>query len=449
MLRSSDTAERQIQKLQRINAALIRRMDVIDEARGSSHALSQAAAVLEREVVARNLDLERALADLGAINAELASARIAADEANRAKSRFLRAASHDLLQPLSAAKLLLSHLEDVTTDPGQADLVHRIAATFESAEDLIRALLQIARLDSQRVEMNVGPVSLGRLFQRLSIDVQAQAEARGLDLRFVPSSAAVLSDPVHLRSIAQNLISNALKYTVSGRVLVGVRRAPGGVWLQVHDTGPGIAPKDQERIFNEFERLSNSDQPGTGLGLTIVRRACQQLGHELEVHSTPGRGSLFRVLLPLADAAALAPRDKVADARGAPGPDALFQDRTVLVVENDPAMRQAFSFLLGSWGMTVLATDGIEGVGKLLQGPRPRPEIVLTDYRLDQGETGVQVIAQVHAALGRAVPALIVSAECAETIGAASSHLGAGVLEKPVAEADLRQMMRALLGAAP
>ena len=127
----------------------------------------------------------------------------------------------------------------MTTDPGQADLVGRIAATFESAEDLIRALLQIARLDSQRVEMNVGPVSLGRLFQRLSIDVQAQAEARGLDLRFVPSSAAVLSDPVHLRSIAQNLISNALKYTVSGRVLVGVRRASGGVWLQVHDTGPG------------------------------------------------------------------------------------------------------------------------------------------------------------------------------------------------------------------
>ncbi len=448
MLRSSDSAERQIQKLQRINAALIRRMDIIDEARGSTHALSQAAAVLEREVVARNLDLERALADLGAINAELASARVAADEANRAKSRFLRAASHDLLQPLSAAKLLLSHLEDVTTDPGQADLVGRIAATFESAEDLIRALLQIARLDSQRVEMNVGPVSLGRLFQRLSIDVQAQAEARGLDLRFVPSSAAVLSDPVHLRSIAQNLISNALKYTVSGRVLVGVRRAPGGVWLQVHDTGPGIAAKDQERIFNEFERLSHSDQPGTGLGLTIVRRACQQLGHPLEVLSAPGRGSLFRVLLPLAGAAALAP-DRVADAREAPGPDALFQDRTVLVVENDPAMRQAFSFLLGSWGMTVLATDGIDGVGKLLQGPRPRPEIVLTDYRLDQGETGVQVISQVHAALGRAVPALIVSAECAETIGAASSHLGAGVLEKPVAEADLRQMMRALLTAAP
>ena len=219
MLRPTDDDARRIEKLTRINEALIQRLDRMDEMRGSSYALTRTAAMLEREIVARNADLERALAELSASNAELAAARETADEANRAKSRFLRAASHDLLQPLSAAKLFLGA-------PGARSRRTRCRPTsssgsppsFDSAEELIRALLDIARLDSRAFEANPGPVAIGRLFQRLAIDLQPLAAARGIDLRFVMSSEAVLSDPVLLRQIAQNLIINALKYSSGPKV---------------------------------------------------------------------------------------------------------------------------------------------------------------------------------------------------------------------------------------
>ena len=179
MLRPTDDAARRIEKLTRINEALIQRLDRLDDIRGSSYALTRTAAMLEREVVARNADLERALAELSASNAELAAARETADEANRAKSRFLRAASHDLLQPLSAGRLLIGQLGELATDAVQADLVERVTASFESAEELIRALLDIARLDSQAFEANPGPVAIGRLFQRLAIDLQPLAAGAG------------------------------------------------------------------------------------------------------------------------------------------------------------------------------------------------------------------------------------------------------------------------------
>ena len=179
MLRPTDDPARRIEKLTRINEALIQRLERMDDMRGSSYALTRTAAMLEREIVARNADLERALAELSASNAELAAARETADEANRAKSRFLRAASHDLLQPLSAGRLLIGQLGELATDAVQADLVQRVTASFESAEELIRALLDIARLDSQAFEANPAPVAISRLFQRLAIDLQPLAAARG------------------------------------------------------------------------------------------------------------------------------------------------------------------------------------------------------------------------------------------------------------------------------
>jgi signal transduction histidine kinase len=446
MLRPTDEDARKIEKLVRINQALIQRMERMDEVRGSSYALTRTAAMLEREIMERNADLERALAELSAINAELAAARQTADEANRAKSRFLRAASHDLLQPLSAAKLFLGHLADIAADPVQTDLVDRITATFDSAEELIRALLDIARLDSQAFEANPGPVAIGRLFQRLTIDLQPLAAARGMDLRFVMSSETVLSDPVLLRQIAQNLIINAIKYSTGPRVLVGLRHDGEGAWLVVQDCGPGIAPADQQRIFNEFERLSRSDEPGTGLGLSIVRRACQQLGHALELRSDLGLGSCFRVRLPLMRTVCLTTEGEADPAAVDAG--ASFAGRHVLVVENDPGMRQAFSLLLRAWGMEVSDVGSIDAArAAARQGGRP-PDLVLTDYRLDAGETGVQTIEAVRADLGTAVPALIVSAEGGEAIRRAAAPLGVPVLEKPVAEAHLRRALRELLVAA-
>lgn len=442
MLRDSDDPQRRIQKLERINAALMQRMERIEESRGPAYALTRAAAVLEREVLARNRDLETALAELAQINAELVAAREIADQANRAKSRFLRAASHDLLQPLSAAKLFLSHLDDLATDRMQRDLVSHLTATVDSAEELIRALSDIARLDSRSLRMNRGPVAIWRLFRRLIIDMQPLANARGIDLRFVASGATVDSDPVFLRQIAQNLIANALKYTTGDKVLVGVRHAGDRVWLEVLDRGPGIAPRDQQRIFAEFERLSNTGQPGTGLGLSIVSRACEQLGHRLELRSVPGKGSCFRVCLPAVPRAALAGAAE-GDEAGRAVPAADFAGRRVLVIENDPVMRRAFGMLLEGWGMQVDAVGDVAAARRIAAGQPP--DLVLTDYRLDAGETGIEALRALSADLGREPAALIVSAEAAGAVRDEARGLAAAILEKPVAEHDLRRAMLAAL----
>lgn len=435
MLRDSDPPERQIEKLKRINEALVGRLERIQEQRGPSYALTRTAAVLEREVMARNRDLEAALTDLARTNTELARARESADEANRAKSRFLRAASHDLLQPLSAARLFLSHLAELSPMPDQQALLSHLTETIESAEELIRALSDIARLDSRNFAMNPGPVAIGRLFRRLIIDMQPQAAARGIDLRFVASAVTVESDPVYLRQIAQNLIGNALKYTSGRRVLVGLRRDGDHVWLEVLDEGPGIALRDQERIFNEFERLSRSQQAGHGLGLSIVQRACQQLGHRLELRSEPGRGSCFRVALPVM---------RRIEGAVPPGAQALpvratipLAGRRVLVIENDDAMRRAFSFLLNGWGMEVSATSEIATARRFARAQAP--DVVLSDYRLDDGETGFQALDLLEADLGHSLPALIVSAETAEFIHAEAGNRPVEVLTKPVAEHELRR----------
>jgi signal transduction histidine kinase len=445
MLRTTDDLARQVEKLTRINEALIQRLERIDDMRGPTYSMTRAAALLEREIVARNADLERALAGLSASNAELASARATADEANRAKSRFLRAAGHDLLQPLSAGRLFLGQLGDLATDAVQTDLVARTNASLESAEELIRALLDIARLDSRGFETSPGPVAIGRLLQRLAIDMQPHAAARGIDLRFVMSSEAVLSDPVLLRQIAQNLISNALKYSTGPKVVVGLKHEGDEAWLTVQDQGPGMDPFDQERIFNEFERLSHTTAPGSGLGLSIVRRACERLGHEVELRSAPGRGSRFRVRLPLMRNVCLMP-DPVAEAE-VRGPAADLVGRLVLVIEDDAGMREAFGMLLRSWGMEVAAAAGVADARAALRGGPP-PDLVLTDYRLDDATTGVQAIVAVRADLRRGVPALIVSAEGAEAIRELADPLGVPVLEKPVPERRLRKVMRELLARA-
>lgn len=445
MLRPTDDDPRRVEKLTRINEALIQRLDSLDDIRSSSYALTRTAAMLEREVVARNADLERALAELSAINAELAAARETADEANRAKSRFLRAASHDLLQPLSAGRLLIGQLGELAEDAVQADLVARITASFESAEELIRALLDIARLDSQAFEANPAPVAIGRLFQRLAIDLQPLAAARRIDLRFVMSSSAVQSDPVLLRQIAQNLIINALKYSSGPKVVVGLKHEGGAAWLTVQDAGPGIDPADQERIFNEFERLSRSDAPGTGLGLSIVRRACQQLGHAVALDSAVGHGSRFRVRLPLIDGAGV-PEEASPERPRFTVTTADFVGRRILIVENDPAMRTALGMRLRAWGMEVAEAAGVaEALAAVREGSMP--DFVLTDYRLDDEETGIHAIEAIREDVGEPVPAAIVSAEGAEAIRRHADPLGVPVLAKPVAEGELRRALHALLEA--
>ncbi|KGJ20820.1 ATPase [Paracoccus sanguinis] len=430
---------RRADKLARIVEALIHRVDRLEETRGSAWSTFQAAVALEQEALARTRDLEAALADLSQRNRDLAVARAAADEANRSKTRFLRAASHDLLQPLAAARLYLSALADSDLDPVQRELTTRLAGAFESVEELMHAVLDISRLDSQRIEFHRRPVALDELFQRLAIEYAPVAEAAGLRLSFVPTSAVVDSDPTFLRRIAQNLVSNALKYTEAGGVVVGVRRRGKRVWLEVHDSGPGISEADRARIFDEFQRAVREGGPqGMGLGLSIVRRACTKLGHPLEVLSTPGRGTVFRVGLPPVGPAEAA----VAFAPAGRG----LRSRVALVVENDPAMRRAYELMLGrTLGMVVRATGGTaEALAEM--GQDDPPDVILADYNLDNGDTGIAAIRALRAAAGQVVPAVMVTAQRDPGIARACASEGVPLIEKPVRADELAAVLTRVAG---
>lgn len=431
-------------RLERIAEALIDRVDRLEETRGSARSMFQAAVALEREAIARTRELERALADLSEKNRDLAVARAAAEEANRSRSRFLRAASHDLLQPLAAARLFLSALTDTGLDEAQAELAARLGAAFESVEELMHAVLDISRLDSQRIEFHRKPVALDALFRRLAVEYAPTAEAAGLRLSFVPTSAVVDSDPTFLRRIAQNLISNALKYTGRGGVVVGVRRRGGLVWLECHDSGPGIAEADRARIFDEFQRAVPDGGPqGMGLGLSIVRRACLKLGHRLEIDSAVGRGTVFRV--------GLAPTDAAAGAdQGPPDPSAAaLRGRMALVVENDAAMRRGYELMLGGrLGMIVRCAGGTaEALAAM--GQDDPPDVILADYDLDNGDTGIAAIRALRGAAGQAVPAVMVTAQRDARIARACAASGAALIEKPVRPAELAAALMQALGAAP
>lgn len=445
-------------KLRRINDILMDRVERLEASRGSSWSMFQAAVALEREVLARTRELEQALADLSQRNRELAVARAAAEEANRSKTRFLRAAGHDLLQPLAAARLFLSALGDRPMDATGTELVERLGGAFQSVEELMQAVLEISRLDSQRLVFARQPVALDALFNRLAREYGPQAQAKGLRLLFAPTSAVVDSDPTVLRRITQNLVSNAIKYTRRGGVVVGARRRRGQVWLEVRDSGVGIATEDRARVFDEFERVggSDADAPGMGLGLAIVRRACAKLDHPIQLESQPGRGTLFRVGLPVADGGGAADR-AVADKRVAGeaaddghGPLAgQLGGLTVLLVENDPGLRRAYAMLLREGaGMAVHAAASTAAAESLLDNdPALRPDLILADYHLGEGgDTGLVAIAALRARLGP-VPALMVTAHATPKVAHACAELDVPLLPKPVTGTALRRAIGTAISA--
>lgn len=439
MLRDDDSVERRAEKLSRINQVLIDRIDRLEESRGSAWSMFQAAVALEHEVLTRTRQLEKALADLSQRNRELAVARAAAEEANRSKTRFLRAASHDLLQPLSAARLFVSALADTPLDDHQHELAERLSGAFESVEQLMHAVLDISRLDSQRIEFHRQPVALGELFRSLAVEYSALAEVKELRLSFVPTDTVVESDPVFLRRIAQNLVSNAIKYTNRGGVVVGARRQGETCWLCVYDTGVGIPAVDRNRIFDEFQRLGQENgTPGMGLGLSIVRRACNKLGHPISLKSEAMRGTVFRIGLPVVS-------DMPDLCRRPPDPAiAALRGRLALVVENDPGMRRGYEIILRDrLGMVARSTGGTaEAVAAMGEEP---PDVIIADYHLEGGDTGVAAIRTLREAVDRMIPAVMVTAHRDPDIARSCAAMGVSVIPKPVRPAELGEMLARML----
>jgi PAS domain S-box-containing protein len=405
----------------------------------AQRALEEANETLERRVQQRTRALQQ-------LNEELLVAKATAERANHGKTRFLAAASHDLLQPLHAAGLFAGALGPKLGGGESRELLADLEQCLRSAEGVLTDLLDISKLDAGAVQPQFADFALDELLASLDAEFRLQAQERGLGLRVRRVRGFVRSDARLLRRILQNFLANAVRYTERGRIVVGARRRGGRVRIEVWDTGPGIDDAQRDRIFEEFYRVRQGDEraaatvgKGFGLGLAIVDRIAGVLGVTVTVRSRPGHGSVFAVEVPAA-AAATAPSVE-------PRATDTLAGRRVLVVDNDPAALRATVALLQAWGCDVRSGRGAADLPEhsWLAGL----ELAIADYHLDDDRTGTQLLETLRGALGRAVPAVVVTADGADEIRAHAEAAGAVYLRKPVKPLALRTALRRVLPAAP
>ena len=397
--------------------------DITDAVR-AARALTDINAALEERVQTRTRELTEA-------NHALALATARAEKVTRSQRRFVAAASHDLLQPLHAARLFLgSALNDLPADAAERDLIAKSDLSIEAADRLLRALMNLSRLELDGLRPPVRRVSILALFAELKREYETPASLAGLELVVLPTDQSGLTDPDLLRSVLQNLISNAIRYTRSGRVVLACRRAQkGALRIEVRDTGPGISPELQPLVFEEFVQLTPnaSERSGAGLGLAISRRICEALGHELSVRSQLGAGSTFAVTLPLTARAEEAPQPSSAPVT--------LNGLRVLCVEDDPYILDATAAILKRWGAEVETASQAEPI---LAATRSW-DVVLADYSLAGAIDGLSLLESLSSRAGMRV---LVTANPDEGVTKAATALGAIVLRKPLGPAALGALMQ-------
>ncbi|MEO0386918.1 MAG: ATP-binding protein [Pseudomonadota bacterium] len=374
------------------------------------------------------------------VEEELRLAKERAEEAVSSKTRFLAAASHDLLQPINAAKLLISTLKEAAYGTGLSTTVERLDGAFASAEYLLRSLLDISRLESSdHTAVSPSNVSLSSILEAVHAEQALVAAEKNVALTVVSSTTVVRSDPLYLLRSVQNLLVNAIQYTPpGGRVLVGCRRRGDKIVLEVWDTGVGIALKDQEIIFREFTRTGDArPNTGVGLGLSIVERTCRNFGHRVWVRSKPGRGSVFHLEMDAigTDQPGKEPMRLLADQ------DDTALDQIVLVVENDEDVLFATIARLERWGASVLAARSTAEALKMVGDIGMPPDIVLADYQLDGEERGTDAILQIRQMFGQHVPAILITANRGEHLRKAAAQQHFAVMTKPVKLNRLRSLI--------
>lgn len=413
----------------------------ITEFKRTERELTEAKLTLEQRVAERTWELSRAL------HAQQA-AKLQAEQANATKTRFVAAASHDLLQPLNAARLFASALETATTEPGVREVAGRIDGAIRAAEEVLDDMLDIARLESGTMRAEATDFDLRELLGELERQYAPVAARRGLRLRFRPTACRVRSDRVLVRRMLQNLISNALRYTQRGGVLVGCRLRGGRAEVQVWDTGPGIAEQHREAIFHEFRSL---DQPspwgekGLGLGLSICDRIARLLAIELGLQSRVGRGSVFSAGLPLSPPDAPLTVEPAAPA--APSPASLT-GRVVLCVDNEKEILDGMTALLTRWGLRVLVADGSAEARRLFE--LDPPDVVLADFRLGEGDCdGLELLQSLRHAGVQPVAGALITADPNPALAEQARSLGYALLRKPVKPAALRALLGALAAQRP
>lgn len=402
--------------------------------------LEQSRDQLETRVKARTAELSAANDSLLQENKLRARVEKELGEVHKSKTRFMAAASHDLLQPVNAARLFVASLQDKIESSALQPLAHDVShidGALTSVEHLIGSLREIARLDSGKLQARREHFPVAQLLEPLRGEFAAMAAERGISLRAVPCGLCLYSDPQLLRRIVQNFLSNALRYTKEGKVLLGCRRQGDTVFIEVWDSGPGIAEADRARIFEEFERLGNAgydSQQGLGLGLSIARRTAHLLGHALSVDSQPGKGSVFRIAVPLGEV-------QSATVVAAPAQTEL-SGLNVLCVDNEPAILAGMQSLLSQWGCHVVCAPGLREA--LQHWPRAQaPDVVLVDYHLDE-ETGIDLLQALSLHWHTSLRAIVISADNSDETRRLVKDQGYLFIPKPVKPASLRASLRNL-----
>ncbi|WP_445262370.1 PAS domain-containing hybrid sensor histidine kinase/response regulator [Pseudomonas sp. JAI120] len=420
----------------------------ITERRRTAEALHQAYQHLEQRVAQRTSELtalnDQLLQEIDErrrVEARLREAKLEAEQANLSKTKFLAAVSHDLLQPLNAARLFTSALLERPSET----LVRNVSNSLEDVENLLGTLVDISKLDAGVIKADIAPFALSELLDNLAAEYTELARSEGLELHFVGCSALVRSDIQLLARILRNLLSNAIRYTYKGRVVLGCRRQHQRLLIQVWDSGMGIAEERLEEIFQEFKRgdVQRPDQDrGLGLGLAIVEKIAGILGHRISVKSWPGKGSMFSVEVPLS---ATAPKSLPMLAMSEPMLERL-QGARVWVLDNDAAICAGMRTLLEGWGCQVITALSEQDLARQVDNYHAEADLLIADYHLDDDQNGVDAVARINGRRGRAIPALMITANYSNELKLQIRELGHTLMHKPVRPMKLKTAMSHLLG---
>lgn len=426
----------------------------ITERRKTAIALERAYDDLEQRVRERtaaltelNTKLRQEVAERSAAEARLREAKREAEQANLSKTKFLAAVSHDLLQPLNAARLFTGALQEQSFGPRAESLVQSVSTSLNDVENLLGTLVDISKLDAGVITPDVTAFDLRDLLNNLAREFRQMAHAAGLRLDFVPSSVVVHSDSQLLARILRNFLTNAIRYTEQGRILLGCRRRQDHILLQVWDTGPGIPGDKLKEIFQEFKRIrpvsAQADQ-GLGLGLAIVDKISRILGHEISVSSVEGQGSVFSVRVPLGQ---LQPADGQLRCEQ---PTAAFNQLNgmrVWVIDNDVSICAGMRTLLEGWGCTVVTAVSVQDLECRVNLVHADADLIIADYHLDNDENGIDAAAIINARRLRPVPVLMVTANYSSELKQHIRALGYLLMHKPVKPLKLRSVLQHIAAA--